>query len=165
MIPDLQIRRADGADLDAMAAAHRDSIRTLGPAYYPPQAVEDWAEPVSADLYRNAMTQGEVFFVATGSVDGRRIVLGFSSDYPIEGTTHGLSVYVRGAAARAGVGSALLTHAETHALRGGATMIQIEASLAGVEFYRAHGYEERGRGAVQLSTGRSIAHVFMRKRL
>jgi GNAT superfamily N-acetyltransferase len=79
-----------------------------------------------------------VFFIALGDVDRRRAVLGFASDYCIEGWRHGPSVYVRGRSARQGIGSALLARAEAHAAETGATSIEIEASLAGVDFYRAH---------------------------
>jgi ribosomal protein S18 acetylase RimI-like enzyme len=158
-------RLAGPADADAIAIAHRDSIRTLGPGFYGPRIVDDWAEGLDANLYVNAMHRGEVFFVATGRVDGVPAVLGFASDYTIEGTTHGTSVYVRGIAARRGVGSALLRLAEAHAVEHGATSLSVEASLAGVEFYKANGFVETGRGETHLMSGRPIACVFMRKDL
>ena len=164
-IPDLEIRPAGTADVHAIAEAHRDSIQSLGAAFYPPGALDAWQAGICADLYRNAMHKGEVFFLASGTLNGRHSVLGFSTDYCIEGTVHGTSVYVRGDAARQGIGRALLEHAEAHAVARGATSIQIEASLAGVEFYKANGYEEVGRGETRLTSGHVIACVFMRKRL
>ena len=162
-IHDVVIRPAGTADVHAIAEAHRDSIRSLGAAFYPPGALDAWQAGISPDLYRNAMQSGEVFFMASGTLDGRHEILGFSSDYCIEGTVHGTSVYVRGEAARQGVGRALLEHAEAHAVARGATSIQIEASLAGVEFYKANGYEEVSRGETRLTSGHLIACVFMRK--
>ena len=53
--------------------------------------------------------------------------------------------------------------AEEHALHSGATSIQIQASLAGVEFYKANGFEEFSRGEARLMSGRSLTCVFMRK--
>ena len=47
----------------------------------------------------------------------------------------------------------------------GAAEIHVEASLAGVEFYRANGFVEMGRGETRLTSGRPIACVFMRKSL
>ena len=91
------------------------------------------------------------------------MVLGFASDYRIEGSKHGTSVYVRGIAARRGIGSVLLGLAEAHAIVAGATRIEVEASLAGVEFYRVNGFTEVGRGEAHLMCGRPIACVFMRK--
>ena len=148
-----------------IALAHRDAIQSIGPAFYPPEIVEDWQEAISGRLYLEAMDAGEVFFIALGEVGGRRAVLGFASDYCIEGPTHGASVYVRGRAARRGIGSALLARAESHAIETGGTSIEIEAWLAGVAFYRAKGFVETGRGEARLTTGRSMECVFMRKHL
>jgi ribosomal protein S18 acetylase RimI-like enzyme len=72
---------------------------------------------------------------------------------------------VRGRSARQGIGSALLARAEAHAVETGATSIEIEASLAGVDFYRANGFIEVGRGETRLTTGRSMECVFRRKEL
>jgi GNAT superfamily N-acetyltransferase len=104
-----------------------------------------------------------VIFIATGKVGGTALVLGFASDYCLEGSTHGTSVYVRGIAARRGIGSTLLQLAEAHAVASGATSIHIEASLAGVEFYTRNGYTTAGRGESRLMSGHAIACVFMRK--
>ena len=162
-IAEFETRRAHPSDTDAIALAHRDSIRSIGPTFYPPHVVDDWEEGLTGDVYLKAMEGGEVFFIATGKVDGRALVLGFASDYCIEGSKHGTSVYVRGIAARRGIGSALFRLAEAHAVANGATNIQVEASLAGVEFYRANGLIEVGRGETRLMSGRPIACVFMRK--
>jgi GNAT superfamily N-acetyltransferase len=160
-----EIRRAEPSDVDEIALAHRDSIQSIGPAFYSPDVVAYWQEAIAGELYLKAMAAGEVFFIAVGDVDGSRAVLGFASDYCVEGPRHGTSVYVRGRAARRGVGSALLATAEAHAVSNGATSIEIEASLAGVAFYRANGFVEVGRGETCLTTGRSMECVFMRKDL
>jgi GNAT superfamily N-acetyltransferase len=160
-----EIRRAEPSDVDEIARAHRDSIQSLGPAFYSPEIVECWQEAITAALYLEAMEAGEVFFIAIDDADGCRGVLGFASDYGIDGPKHGTSVYVRGRAARRGVGSALLGTAEAHAVSNGATSIEIEASLAGVAFYEANGFVEIGRGQVRLTTGRSMECVLMRKDL
>jgi putative acetyltransferase len=162
-IAELETRRAHPPDVDAIADAHLDSIRSLGAKYYPPNVAAAWEEGLTGDLYRKAMEGGEVFFIATGKVAGTALVLGFASDYCIDGSKHGTSVYVRGIAARRGIGSALLQLAEAHAVAGGATSICIEASLAGVEFYKRNGYTEAGRGESRLMSGQAIACVFMRK--
>jgi len=162
-IAELETRRAHPSDVDAIAEAHRDSIRSLGAPFYPANVADAWEEGLTGEVYRKAMEGGEVFFIATGKVDGTALVLGFASDYCIEGPKHGTSVYVRGIAARRGIGSALLQLAEAHAVARGATRIHIEASLAGVEFYKRNGYAEAGRGECRLMSGRAIACVFMRK--
>jgi GNAT superfamily N-acetyltransferase len=160
-----ETRRARASDAAAIAAAHRDSIYSLGPGAYPANVVDDWAEGLRGEVYLNAMRTGEVFFIASTASDEHSTVLGFSSDYVIEGTRHGTSVYVRGVAARQGIGSALFRLAEANAIESGATSIYIEASLASVEFYKVHGFIETGRGEAHLMSGRPIACIFMRKDL
>jgi putative acetyltransferase len=164
-IAQFETRRAQRSDADDIAVAHRDSIRSIGPWFYPTNVVEDWQAGLTGDVYVKAMEGGEVFFVATGEIDGKAAILGFATDYCIDGSQRGTSVYVRGIAARRGIGSALLRLAEAHAAADGATSIQVEASLAGAEFYRANGFVETGRGETRLMSGRPIACVFMRKDL
>ena len=110
------------------------------------------------------MDGGEAFFVATGTLDGELTVLGFST-HRVDDAQDGASVYVRGRAARRGIGTLLLRRAEDHARAHGASSLQIQASLAGVEFYKANGFEELSRGEADLLTGRSMPCVFMRKLL
>jgi ribosomal protein S18 acetylase RimI-like enzyme len=164
-ITGMETRRAGPADAGAIAEAHYDSISSIGPSFYPADVVDRWREGLTAELYTAAMEQGEVFFIAVGEIDGTRTVLGFASDYPLDEHEHGTSVYVRGVAARQGIGSALLRLAEAHALANNAMSITVEASLAGVEFYRANGFVDIGRGETYLKSGAPIACVRMRKTL
>jgi putative acetyltransferase len=164
-IDDLDFRRSMESDVDGMADAHRDSILYLGSPYYVPEIVAAWAEVVSPALYLDAMDRGEVFFIATGRVAGHSMVLGFASDYVLEGTMHGTSAYVRAVAARRGVGSRLLALAESFGKSRGVTAVQIEASLSAVPFYARQGFVETGRGDVALPSGFRMPCVFMRKEL
>jgi GNAT superfamily N-acetyltransferase len=105
-----------------------------------------------------------------GPADAARIaggepdVLGFSS-HAVESDEHRTAVYVRSTATRHGVGSALFKAAEAGAIDAGAASLHVDASLAAVEFYRANGFEEIGRGEHRLPSGRSMPCVFMRKNL
>ena len=164
MTAGVRIRRATEADAPAIALAHVDSIRTLGPSYYPPETVDAWAEGLTPSLYTRAMQQGEAFFVAIGEIDGEQVVLGFST-HRVDDRLDGLAVYVRGRASRQGIGTSLLREAEQHARSSGATTIHIQASLAGVEFWRANGFEEIERVDAPLRSGGSIPCVSMRKQL
>jgi putative acetyltransferase len=161
--PEFEIRRATPADAEAIAVAHLDSIRSIGPAYYDAAVVDDWGARVEPGIYIRAIQGGEAFFIA---IDPRHpdVVLGFSSHH-VDGTDHGVGVYVRGSAARRGIGSALLQRAEQEAIARGASRLQLDASLAAVDFYRSHGFEERGRGAHRLRSGRTMPCVFMTKSL
>lgn len=159
---DVRIRPAQPADAEAITLAHLDSIRSLGPAFYPSGVVDIWSAGLTADVYLNAMSGGEAFFVAIGTLDGEIAVLGFST-HRVDDAQDGASVYVRGRAARRGIGTLLLQQAEAHARNHGASSLQIQASLAGVEFYKANGFEELGRGQAELLSGHSMPCVFMRK--
>jgi putative acetyltransferase len=160
----IETRRAHPGDAEAIAVAHLDSIQSIGPRFYPPEIVEAWGAGITPDLYVNAMEGGEVFFIATGLIDDRPAVLGFAT-HRVDDAQDGASVYVRGVAARQGIGTILFRLAEEHARAHGATSIHIQASLAGVAFYTANGFEELGRGDALLVTGRSMPCVFMRKLL
>ena len=157
-------RRAVPEDAEAIMAAHLDSIQSIGPQFYPPDVVRAWAVGLTADTYARAMTGGEAFFIATGLLDGEPAVLGFAT-HRLDDAQDGTSVYVRGGAARRGIGSTLLRLAEQHARVHGAASLQIQASLAGVAFYKANGFEDLGPGEAVLTSGTSMPCVLMRKRL
>ena len=161
---EVQMRRANPQDAEAIAHAHLDSIRSIGPAFYPEDVVKAWSEGLTPDIYLKAMEGGEAFFIATGSIEDEPVVLGFAT-HRVDDARDGVSVYVRGRAARQGIGTALLRLAEEQARADGATAIHIQASHAGVEFYKANGFEELGHGHAHLMSGRSMPCVFMRKRL
>jgi hypothetical protein len=101
-----ETRLAGPPDAGQIAAAHRDSIRSIGPLFYPPDIVDAWEAGLTSDLYVKAMERGEAFYIALDATQGTPAVLGFAS-HRVEGTEHRTAVYVRGAATRRGVGSAL----------------------------------------------------------
>lgn len=154
------VRAAVPDDYDGIAEAHVDSIRTLGPAKYDADAVNDWAAVRTGEQYLRRAQNGAQLFVA---VEGDRI-LGFS-DHRVERGLHRTAIYVRAEAARRGVGSALYGVAEAAARQTGATEIHVDASLVAVPFYLANGFEELGRGEYTLRSGRRIPCIRMRKRL
>jgi putative acetyltransferase len=141
------------------------SIRSIGAKTYSPEIVYDWGAPRTGELYVRSMEDGTRFFVATG-VDHHKIerIIGFSA-YVFENGKYRIAVYVVGDFARCGVGTALFTAAEGAARMNGAEQIDIDASLGAVPFYKAIGFEERGTGDHKLKGGRTMACVFMRKRL
>jgi putative acetyltransferase len=163
-----ETRRAVPSDASLIAAAHLDSIRSLGARAYDAGIVNEWSGRLTlddpGDIYVKAMDAGEVFYIAVGTLEGLSAILGFAS-HRVEAGQHRTAVYVRGAAARCGIGSALFRLAEADALRGGAHSLHVDASLAAVEFYKANGFEEVARGEHRLRSGRSMSCVFMWKDL
>jgi len=158
------IGAATADDANAIASAHVDSIDTIGPRFYGADTVRDWRAAIQPRLYVDAMAAGERFFVAATTQDERRDVLGFSCHHVNNGA-HGVAVYVRGIAARRGIGSALLRVAETAAASAGAAEVRLDSSLAAVDFYKKNGFVETGRGEHRLRAGRVMACVFMQKNL
>jgi putative acetyltransferase len=158
------VRRATEEDAAAIALAHLDSIRSLGVRFYSPDIVEAWGEGLTSSLYQQAMRGGEAFFIAIGQLEGQQAVLGFAT-HRVDDAQDGVSVYVRGSVARKGIGTALLRLAEEHARAHNATSIQIQSSLAGIEFYKANGFEELKPGEAVLMSGKSMPCVLMRKQL
>ena len=159
----LEIRRAGIVDVDDIAAAHLDSIHSIGSHYYSADIVTEWGSRIAGRLYLNAMANGEAFFIAVGG-NNEPPVLGFSS-HRVEEGDHRTAIYVRGMAARQGIGSALFRAAESHAIAAGATSIHVAASLAAVEFYKQNGFVEVGPGEHELASGLTMPCVFMRKDL
>src|SRR5262249_47732322 len=129
----LHVREAGTADAPKIAEAHVDSIRTLGILHYDEDVVEAWSAGgnLQESRYIRAMERGEVFFIA---LDPAGHVLGFSTHDPTIRGQHRTAVYVRGSAARQGVGTALFRTAEAHALAAGAREIRVDAALSAVEF-------------------------------
>jgi putative acetyltransferase len=158
------IRRALPVDAGQIGEAHVDSIHSLGAKAYGPDVVSVWGAPKDIERYRQSMESAEVFFVAVavGQADDR--VLGFSS-YRMEEGKHRTAVYVRGEAARMGVGTALFQAAEATAREHGASEIHVDSSVGAVGFYKSLGFEELGAGQHCLSSGLLMDCVFMRKTL
>ena len=154
------IRRAEDVDAEQIAAAHVDSIHSLGGKFYDAEVIGDWGAPRDGQRYQQAMQQGQVFFVAVA----RDRVIGFSS-YRVEGGKHRTAVYVRGDSARHGVGTALFNAVEGAAREHGAREIHVAASLVAVDFYRKCGFVDLKRGWHTLASGVTMECVFMLKTL
>lgn len=141
------IRRATPEDLPALAEAHRASILEIGPDFYSPEVMAVWGRERNVDGYREAMNvHGETYFIAEPE-DHTGYVLGFSS-HRLKEDRHCLEAfYVRGTAARRGIGSQLLAVVEDFARASGAKTLHVEASLSGEAFYLAKGFTEQSRHA------------------
>lgn len=117
------IRPATPDDADAIAEAHMDSIRTLGPKAYPVDIVSAWGSPRDGSRYREAM-KTDSFFIAVSSETGRTC-LRFSSLRKADGIRR-IAVYVRGNTVRKGLGKNLYIAAETAARANGVRFIVLD---------------------------------------
>jgi GNAT superfamily N-acetyltransferase len=157
------VRPTVASDCDVIAEVHVASIRTIGASAYDQAVVDDWGGPRSGELYRVAMNEGELYFVAVERETGKgERILGFSC-YREEAGRHRTAVYVRGDSVREGVGAALYCCAESAALVHGAREIDVDSSICAVAFYKSNGFRELRTGEPELKSSKRMACVFMRK--
>ena len=152
----LRIRRARLADARAIAAVMRAAVRAVAPGLCPPRTLAAWGS--LPPLYHAwAMTAGgETVLVAERG--GRAV--GYAALRGSELT----ALFVRPAAARAGVATALLARLEALARRRGVRRLRVDAARSGIAFYEARGFAGRRRVRVPLPGGAMTA-VRMTKRV
>ena len=134
MTENLRIRSANPTDADELLAIRRDAITALAEEYGR-VAAERWATAAHPDRAARAIGTNSVWVTECGST-----VVGWVevSDATIE------SLYVSSAAARRGVGSSLLAHAERQIRATGASVAYLDASPNAEPFYARRGYERVG---------------------
>ena len=130
----LRIRSANPTEADELLVIRRDAIMALAEEYGR-VAAERWATAAHADRAAKAIATNSVWVADCGSK-----IVGWVevSGAKIE------SLYVRPAAARSGVGSSLLTHAERQILDAGASIAYLDASPNAEAFYARRGYRRIG---------------------
>lgn len=157
-----RVRECFESDLDDIVSAHVASIRLLCAGFYSSDLIADWVSPINAQKYRDAIEQGATIFVAEGK-GGK--MLGFSETHQVRDHEFNAAVFVRKEDSRKGVGTALYRAAESFAVQSGATTIELNASLAAVQFYLAQGFEKCERQKIEVSAGRYLSGIRMRKML
>ena len=130
----LMIRSATPTDADELLAIRRDAIMALAEEYGR-VAAEGWATAAHPDRAANTIATNSVWVAECGSQ-----VVGWVE---VAGATI-VSLYVSPAAARLGVGSSLLTHAERQIRDAGASIAYLDASPNAEAFYAHRGYRRVG---------------------
>jgi predicted acetyltransferase/predicted N-acetyltransferase YhbS len=126
----MQIRRAETADEEALASIRRRAILALAVPAMSREAAERWATRGAADRVARAMREHDVWVAVEGAaigwveVDRDRVA----------------ALYVSPSCARRGVGSALLTFAETSIRSSGYTTARLESSQNALDYYLRRGY-------------------------
>ena len=126
----MQIRRAEAADEEALIRIRRCAILTLAVPAMSMEQAETWAARASADRIARAIREHEVWVAVEGAVVGWVEV----------DRDRGAALYVSPSCARRGVGSALLTLAETSIRRSGYATARLESSRNALDFYLRRGY-------------------------
>jgi putative acetyltransferase len=131
---DLRIRSANPTDADELLAIRRDAIMALAEEYGR-VAAERWANAAHPDRAAKAIATNSVWVAESESKVVGWVEVGGAT---IE------SLYVSPAAARLGVGSSLLIHAEREIRDAGASIAYLDASPNAEAFYARRGYRRVG---------------------
>lgn len=134
----MQIRKATPEDAYAIWLVHTRSIRELCRADYTPEQIEGWAGPKKPEHYPERIRRDPTF---VAEIAGK--IVGFVRFNREKSELS--TIYVDPAAARQGVGTALMQTAVSQAQQMGLTYFWLHASLTAVPFYQAMGfiYEEK----------------------
>jgi putative acetyltransferase len=126
----MQIRRAEAADEEALASIRRRAILALAVPAMSREQAERWATRGAADRVARAMREHDVWVAVEGAaigwveVDRDRVA----------------ALYVSPSCSRRGVGSVLLTFAETSIRSSGYTTARLESSQNALDYYLRRGY-------------------------
>jgi len=126
----MQIRRAAPADEEALARIRRSAILALAVPAVSREQAERWAARGAAHRVARAMREHEVWVAVEGTaigwveVDRDRIA----------------ALYVSPSCARRGIGSALLTFAESCIRSSGHATARLESSQNALDYYLRRGY-------------------------
>jgi GNAT superfamily N-acetyltransferase len=177
--PRLVIQPATWEEIPALEALIKLSAQELSKGYYneaeTQAAIESVfgvdTELVEDQTYFTVKQEGEL--LACGGWSQRKTLFG-SDRYaaresgflnPAIDAAKIRAFFVHPSAARRGIGSLLLTHCEAEARRAGFKRAEMMATLPGVPFYKARGYEAIEEFAQQSPGGVDIAFVKMGKSL
>jgi GNAT superfamily N-acetyltransferase len=166
------IRRALPDDIPALRAMQARSMRGLGSAYYGAATIEAFLG--QADTLEAAVVEEGHYFLAEdaggavlGSGGWSRRVPGYAggrAPLPEHAATI-RSVFVDPAAARRGLGSALMRRAERDAAGRGIRRLELLATLSGLPLYARLGYRPIRAVVLTLPDGSRFSGVEMSKPL
>lgn len=153
----VHIRKATIQDAATSFAIRRDAIRTQCRGHYPAGDLDIWTSGEMSQTF--AKRVADEFHVAV--VDGQVVGTGM-----IDLATGKIdAIFVLPSYMRRGVGRAMMDHLEDLAIGAGLSAIQLDATLNAFAFYRALGFEGKGRSTYQSSLGVSLVCVPMVKHL
>lgn len=136
----LRLRAGLPGDAPRLHEIHSNATRTLCSPYYEPAVIDGWLEGRTPAIYVPLLKRGALFVAETDSG-----ILGFGEATP--GSV--LAVYVDPAAARRGIGTAILGRAIELARQGHEGPIRVQATLNARAFYELHGFRETHRMTVR----------------
>ncbi len=167
----LDIRKAGRDDIPAIRTLQERSLRVLGDGHYAPDEVALFIARFGTMDF--TIIEEQHFFLATDAGGAPVGTGGWSQRQPgyqggqgaaaAPGTATVRGVFVDPAATRMGIGSAIMRHVEADAREHGIRTLALTATLSGIALYRALGYRERRRRAIELGGGLSFGCADMDK--
>jgi putative acetyltransferase len=160
--PSVIVRPIRDGEARSFLEIQRAAVRGLAAEDYPRSVIEEWAPvPVTdtAVAFFRLNHDEEIRLVA--ELEGQLAGIGAL----VLGGSELRACYVTPAAARKGVGSALVAEIERIARQHELTHLELHSSLTAEPFYRALGYVVEDRIEHVLGSGKRMAAVKMRKSL
>jgi GNAT superfamily N-acetyltransferase len=171
------IRKAVPADVPEIERVMRASMAALGASTYDPAQVASAVRYIAV-VDRQLIDDGTYFvieeagrLIACGGWSGRtKLFSGPRSQDEVDGRLNPAvdaarirAMFVDPAQARRGLGRRILEASEADAARAGFRTFELMATLPGVPLYRACGYEEIERVAIELPDGMRLDCVKMNR--
>lgn len=157
----IKVREMLSRDARMYLEVHHAAVRGIAARDYPPEVIEHWAPmPVTDESVRRFLVNPDEEILLVAEIDG--VIVGIGS--LVVANCELRACYVAPAAARKGVGSALLREIEHIARDHGLAYLQMDSSITAEPFYLHHGYSVRQRGEHTMRpSGRTMACVKMEK--
>jgi putative acetyltransferase len=155
------VRKMLDEDARAFLEVHNAAVRGLAAQDYPPEVIDDWAGslPVSEESVQRLLTNPDREIRLVAEIDGAIVAIGCL----VVANCELRACYVTPAAARKGIGSALVWEIERIARERGLRYLQMDSSVNAEPFYLQHGYSVCQRGEHTLGSGRKMACIKMEK--
>jgi putative acetyltransferase len=157
----IKVREMLSQDARVYLEVHHAAVRGIAAKDYPPEVIEDWAPmPVTDESVKRFLVNPDEEILLVAEIDG--VIVGIGS--LVVANCELRACYVTPAAARKGVGSALLREIEHIARDHGLAYLQMDSSVTAEAFYLQHGYSVRERSEHTMRpSGRTMACVKMEK--
>jgi len=139
---------------------HAQSIRGLAAGHYPPEVIGAWCVPANEDTLANFIKNPDQELRLVAEMDDK--VVGLAA--LVLGASELRACYVLPAAARKGVGTALVREMEQLAVAHHLDRLELLSSINAEPFYAALGYQSEGC-TEHIVRGHRMAAVKMSKRL
>src|SRR6185436_12067977 len=174
----LEIRLATLEDIPELGELIRNSVRGLSATYYSAEQIESALVHIFG--VDTQLILDQTYFIAAageqiaGSGGWSKRATLFGGDQTKSDETDALldpatqparvrAFYIHPDWSRKGVGSLILKSCEDAAAEAGFTRIELAATLPGVPFYLARGYEQGGEISIEIPDGPSLPVVRMTK--